>query len=262
MDIDLLSKLIGELILENDRVGLPGLGDFVAEVIPATFSDKGYTINPPYRKIFFRKGQCSNNMLAEHYAMSCGISQIEADVTISSFISEMENVLLERKVIIFPGLGRLRATKENHIFFVAEEELRAHPSDIALEPISLKSKNEFISPTDEEIQPDVVINENNTSNLKEEDDDALQPHSMSYSDIIARTERHNRPKKKKIPKLSYQSRINIASTVILFLMVSASVAVIFMFIILAFFPTSDLAYWLLYDKEQLEVLRYFENLQQ
>ena len=41
MDIDLFSKMIKELILDSDRVVLPGLGCFVAEMVPATFSDKG-----------------------------------------------------------------------------------------------------------------------------------------------------------------------------------------------------------------------------
>ena len=54
MDIDLLSKMVKELILDDDKVVLPGLGCFVAEIVPAYFSDKGYTINPPYRKLYFR----------------------------------------------------------------------------------------------------------------------------------------------------------------------------------------------------------------
>ena len=33
MDIDLLSKMVKELILDNDRVVLPGLGSFVAEIV-------------------------------------------------------------------------------------------------------------------------------------------------------------------------------------------------------------------------------------
>ena len=37
MDIDLLSKMVKELILDNDRVVLPGLGSFVAEIVPSTF---------------------------------------------------------------------------------------------------------------------------------------------------------------------------------------------------------------------------------
>ena len=53
MDIDLLSRMISELIVDHDQVGLPGVGTFVAEMVPATFSDKGYTINPPYRRLSF-----------------------------------------------------------------------------------------------------------------------------------------------------------------------------------------------------------------
>ena len=45
MDIDLLSRMVKELILDSDEVSLPGVGSFVTELIPATFSDQGYTIN-------------------------------------------------------------------------------------------------------------------------------------------------------------------------------------------------------------------------
>ena len=38
--------MVKEVILDRDRVVLPGLGTFVAEMVPASFSDKGYTINP------------------------------------------------------------------------------------------------------------------------------------------------------------------------------------------------------------------------
>ena len=64
MDIDLLSKMVKELILDNDKVSLPGLGAFVAEVVPATFSDKGYTVNPPYRRLSFRSNLEQDTLLA------------------------------------------------------------------------------------------------------------------------------------------------------------------------------------------------------
>ena len=67
MDIDLLSKMVKELILDDDKVVLPGLGSFVAEVVPSTFSDKGYTINPPYRRLFFRAGSDEGGALASFY---------------------------------------------------------------------------------------------------------------------------------------------------------------------------------------------------
>ena len=60
MDIDLFSEMIKNLILDNDEVTLPGLGTFVSEVMPSVFSDKGYTINPPYRRLSFRQRENSS----------------------------------------------------------------------------------------------------------------------------------------------------------------------------------------------------------
>ena len=139
MDIDLLSKMVKELILDNDKVVLPGLGSFVAEVVPSTFSDKGYTINPPYRKLYFRAKPDEGSALAEFYSSSNNINKEIADKVIRDFVSELKDVLFARKMIVFPGLGRLRATKENAVFFIADEELDIYPEGFALEPISLKT---------------------------------------------------------------------------------------------------------------------------
>ena len=53
MDIELLSSLVRKLILESDEVAVPGLGTFATSLVGASFSDRGYTINPPYRKLDF-----------------------------------------------------------------------------------------------------------------------------------------------------------------------------------------------------------------
>ena len=139
MDIDLLSKMVKELILDNDRVVLPGLGSFVAEIVPSTFSDRGYTINPPYRRLFFRSRPDEGDMLAKFYAESNNVQPEIAERIINDFIAELKNVLHTRKTVVFPGLGRLRATKENNIFFVADEDLDIYPAGFGLEPISLKT---------------------------------------------------------------------------------------------------------------------------
>ncbi len=139
MDIDLLSKMVKELILDNDKVVLPSLGSFVAEVVPSTFSDKGYTINPPYRKLYFRAKPDQGDALALFYAKSNNIQEDVAQKIISDFISELKAVLFERKTVVFPGLGRLRATKENTVFFVADEDLDIYPEGFGLEPVSMKT---------------------------------------------------------------------------------------------------------------------------
>ena len=139
MDIDLLSKMVKELILDNDKVVLPGLGSFVAEIVPATFSDKGFTINPPYRKLYFRAKPDEGSALAEFYASSNKVNIDIAEKVIGDFVTELKSVLFTRKTVVFPGLGRLRATKENAVFFVADEDLDIYPEGFALEPISLKT---------------------------------------------------------------------------------------------------------------------------
>ena len=142
MDIDLLSKMVKELILDNDRVVLPGLGSFVAEVVPSTFSDKGYTINPPYRRLFFRSKPDEGDELAAFYARTNNVDKAMAERIIKDFVAELRPMLHTKKTIVFPGLGRLRATKENAVFFVANEDLDIYPAGFGLEPISLKTHQE------------------------------------------------------------------------------------------------------------------------
>lgn len=142
MDIDLLSKMVKELILDNDKVSLPELGAFVAEVVPATFSDKGYTVNPPYRRLSFRSNLEQDTLLAELYARANGVEEDIAGRIVTEFVSELAEVLKVKKTVVFPGLGRLRATKENNVFFVADEDLDIYPEGFGLEPVSLKTHQE------------------------------------------------------------------------------------------------------------------------
>ena len=140
MDIDLLAKMVKEAILDHDTVTLPGVGCFVAELVPSTFSDKGYTINPPYRRLYFSPKQGTDSYLVDLYARDN--EEVDADMAtriLTEFLSEMKEVLKVKKTVVFPGLGRLRATRENHFFFVADEDLDIYPEGLGLAPLSLKT---------------------------------------------------------------------------------------------------------------------------
>ena len=170
MDIDLLSKMVKELILDNDKVALPGLGCFVAEVVPSTFSDKGYTINPPYRRLSFRSKPDDGDALVDFYAASNGVSPDVARRIITDFIRDLKVVLHSRRMVVFPGLGRMRATKQNNVFFVADENLDIYPAGFGLLPVSLKNHEE----TREEVTAAVEglvsmldVNEDTNDELKE-----------------------------------------------------------------------------------------------
>ena len=142
MDIDLLSKMIGELILDHDELSLPGLGTFVAEEVPASFSDRGYTVNPPYRKLSFYQRPENDHLLIDFYASSNNVSFQDASLIIVRFLDEMKTLLKEKKVIVLPGLGRLRATRENNFFFVPDADLDIYPDGFGLRPVSMKNHTE------------------------------------------------------------------------------------------------------------------------
>ena len=151
--------MISELITDHNRVGLPGLGTFVAEVVPATFSDKGYTINPPYRRLSFHPSRSEDTLLIDFYAASNGISKEAAGLYLKQFLGETKSVLKERKTIMLPGLGRLRATMENNFFFVSDPDLDIYPDGFALKPLSLKTISmadeveiPFFPPMEEEME--------------------------------------------------------------------------------------------------------------
>lgn len=146
MNIDLLSQMVYGLILENDSLSLPGLGCFVAEMVPATFTDRGYTINPPYRKLSFRCSGPSDTLLVDLYAASNNVDKQIAEKVLVEFLTELKAILFAKKTVVFPGLGRLRATRENNIFFVADEGLDIFPEGFSMEPLSLKARKE--SPED------------------------------------------------------------------------------------------------------------------
>ena len=141
MDIDLLSKMVKELILVNDRVTLPGVGAFVAEMVPASFTDRGYTINPPYRRLVFRQGvsQEKDHLLVDMYASANNIDREMAEKLLREFLKGMVEELRKRKMLVFTGLGRLRATRENNFFFICDENLDIFPEGMGLEAVSLKS---------------------------------------------------------------------------------------------------------------------------
>ncbi len=142
MDIDLLSKIVKEIVLDNDSVTLPGIGSFLAEIVPSSFSDKGYTINPPYRRLYFTRKEGNDTLLVDFYASSNKVSRDDATRIVVTFLSEMRDVLKEKKTVHFPGLGRLRATKENNFFFIPDEDLDIYPAGFGLAPISLKTHEE------------------------------------------------------------------------------------------------------------------------
>ena len=142
MDAALLANIVKELILDHDAVSLKGLGRFVARVEPSTFADRGFTVNPPYRRLSFEKVTGEDNLLEERFVALAGGDAEEAARALSDFIADIRAELEEKKVFVLPGIGRLRATSSNNFFLVADEDLDIYPDGFGLTPISMRTKVE------------------------------------------------------------------------------------------------------------------------
>lgn len=139
MDVGQLAQMIGELIPVKEEIALPGMGVFVVEEVPAAFSDRGYTINPPYLRLAFRQKESTDDSLVKLYARNKSISEKEASTILGGFFKRLASVLKEKKSVALPGLGRLRSTNENIFFFVQNEDIDIYPQGFGLAGISLKT---------------------------------------------------------------------------------------------------------------------------
>ena len=146
MDIELFSSLVRKLIIESDEVFVPGLGTFSATLVPASFSDRGYTINPPYRKLdFVPSGNEASNggevpTIVRRISSARKITEAQAVAELTECVEAISAKLEAERLAELPGLGKLRLTKEGEIFFVAAEDLNIYPEGFGLEPVSLKNK--------------------------------------------------------------------------------------------------------------------------
>ena len=162
MEIKLFSKCIKELIVENDRVDVPYLGSFTAELMPATYSDRQTTIHPPYRKMSFHKGEVSlaeGRLLLDKVRRELGVNLDQAGVELGWCLSRLNSELEGRKRCPLPGLGMMRANARNEFFFVPDDDLDIWPDGIGFEPIAIKMPKEEM--------PDQVGHDDQTETIVE-----------------------------------------------------------------------------------------------
>ena len=280
MDIDLLAKMVKEAILDHDTVTLPGVGCFVAELMPSTFSDKGYTINPPYRRLYFSPKQGTDTYLVDLYARDN--EEVDKDMAtriLTEFLSEMKEVLKVKKTVIFPGLGRLRATRENHFFFVADEDLDIFPEGLGLAPLSLKTHVEtpeevatavaglaelIGEPEEEEIpdqvgndekepEPEPVVEPEPAPVAEPEPEPVVEPEPVDEPEPVVESE----PVKVEVPEqvVNEGKKRSWKWLKVVLIVLGALVALLLLFVILSRIAPGLLDP-LLYSKEELQVLRY------
>lgn len=260
MDIDLLSKIVKELILDNDTVALPGLGTFVAELVPASFSDKGYTINPPYRKLHF-SGRLDDNdtKIADFYAKSNLMDKTAAEKIISDFFMEMKEVLIMKKVIVFPGLGKLRATKENDFFFVPDEDLDIYPDGFGLQPVSLKTHEKVSVPVSADLSDSITDfkEDKKMINMKKEKTNLSEELEAEKEQQLDELEENQEDEECQDEcELGTSSNLKMKTLVVVLLVIACVIMLLLIAFLIMNHFAPDFVNSLLYTEEELQLLKY------
>lgn len=139
MDLQSLSSYIKELLIDNDRVSLFGIGSFVAEYCPAFFSGDGNTLFPPVRKISFRQDESwDDRMIAYLHARRTGRAMEEVCRELVNLSDGLRLELRIRKSVCLPQFGQLCSTREGQVYFVADPALNLDPESVGLHPLPLK----------------------------------------------------------------------------------------------------------------------------
>ena len=129
MDFTLICSNIQELLIGNETVVIPEVGELRVEMEPAAFLQDGKTILPPKKKLVFE--QCDAGAECEEWMKDLG-KKIR------------ESLVSEGKFEVY-GLGVFTDKGEGKIEFSLNEEFDFAPDSFSLEAISL----ETVTPPDE-----------------------------------------------------------------------------------------------------------------
>lgn len=255
MEIGVFAKCIKELIVENDRVDVPYLGSFTAELMPATYSDRQTTIHPPYRKMSFHKGEVSlaeGRLLLDKVRRELGVNLDQAGVELGWCLSRLNSELEGRKRCPLPGLGMMRANARNEFFFVPDDDLDIWPDGIGFEPIAIKMPKEEIPEQaghDDQAETIVETPEPVVEEASEDEKPEQRSEIPEQPQACLDAETQNRVEEARVKKpLHWGWIVLIVLAVLLVLFIAASY--------LFTEQMSPILDRLLYSKEELELLQW------
>ncbi|MFT5167510.1 MAG: hypothetical protein ACI8P3_002748 [Saprospiraceae bacterium] len=116
-----IKQHIGQILYERDSLIIPDLGGFVSTYKSATIDHVQGLVHPPSKKLNFNKNLIINDgVLINCLVEALNVSTSEAKKAIEDFVGRTIEVLDNREIIVFPGVGRLYKDYENNLRFLQD----------------------------------------------------------------------------------------------------------------------------------------------
>lgn len=268
MTLDAFSSFLKEFIIAQDAVAVPGLGEFISRMQPATISDNGFTINPPYRRLEFVSPVPADTEDGQYfdalYSSKTGIPRETAGQEVNSAVEEIKSILSGESVVELAGLGRLRTLADGGVFFIMDRDAQIFPDGFGLESVSLKNRpSAQLQPVDIpqpvlKARPEPAKQPELPTQPEGSDQSvwATQPASAIQLAPSAQPEGSEQPAPATQPESAHphpKKRLPVGWKIVIWLLVLAALAVAAFIVLMNFFP--DVLDRLLYSPQELEIIR-------
>lgn len=122
MEID-VGAHIADVLLEREKVTLPGLGEFKTQYKEATSEKVHGKLMPPAKELYFHiNAAAADGYLVKHIKEKHTLSYADAQKIVSSYINEVKTSIDNKEIVAFPNVGRLYKDYEQNIKFLPDKE--------------------------------------------------------------------------------------------------------------------------------------------
>ena len=143
-----LGYYLGELLMQQDEVSVPGLGYFTLVRKSSYYAEDEHKFYPPYNQVEFDSQFIEDDALAQYVAQQKNISITSANYFVEKYVTGLKEQALSEKVAI-GNLGWF-STENGRLAFQSADKLTNDSHFYGLEPVSVHQLS-----TDEHIVEDV-----------------------------------------------------------------------------------------------------------
>lgn len=138
MNLAVISVLLQELLFDNQRITLPGVGTFLLEEIPASFLEESNIMLPPTTKLVFDGKQTKNDGLLENaYARKTGLVLEDSKRDLLFLSKKVKEAISNELKVVIPGFGTLY-NRGGEISFEKDRDFDVSPESFGLDAITIE----------------------------------------------------------------------------------------------------------------------------